>query len=839
MGMNAILKKSFLLPLVAALSFISNAAFAQISALPDGIELHHGDAQLSVRIVEDRIVDVSVRSGGKTTPRTLALAPEAVLRHPAKIERSQQGDTYTLKTAGLMVRIQKSAPFAMAFFDAAGRPLLRSADPFTEASSAGVVMRRSDHAALYGIYGSDWQTPDGPLTRGQGGKVAATSQGNSSAPFVFTTAYGLLVDSDGGEFTTADDAIAFAHGSRPDVEYFVIAGPPLQTIAALSRLAGTPPLPPRWTLGFMNSQWGSTQAEIEKIVAEYRHRQLPLDAFILDYDWKAWGEDDYGEWRWNSTAGAGSVGPNKFPDGASGEFARRMNEQGVKLAGILKPRILLTAAGEAKQPTAAAAYATAHHFWYPGEKPMADNFSGREAMDLDFNNPETRAWFWDHLRPAFRNGMVAWWNDEADEYRTTPMVFPRPANRPGATAPGAPGAPSTAASAAPAGPPAGFKMTPPSYFNNFQFLNMGRALYEGQRADSNQRVWSINRNFYLGASRYGYALWSGDIRSGFASMALQRMRMLAALNTGVLHWSMDVGGFAGHPNSENYARWMEFAAFVPIMRAHGGFNEKRQPWVYGPQAEEAARGALELRYSLLPYIYSYERLTTEGSASLVRPLFWQFPSDPQAAGLASEWMFGDALLVSPVVTEGAVSQSVYLPAGAWFDYATGRRYDGARTLQVPVDAKTWKDIPLFVRDGSILATQPVEQYVDQKPVSEITLDVFPSDAPAAFTVYDDDGGTYGYEKGQFLRQQIAARRAGKSTRVTIDAASGSYAGPLRTYLLRIHTPASRVTLDGKKLVSAKTAETGTAWNLGSDRFGPVVQLRIAAGAKTSSVVAVQ
>ena len=181
--------------------------------------------------------------------------------------------------------------------------------------------------------------------------------------------------------------------------------------------------------------------------------------------------------------------------------------------------------------------------------------------------------------------MVAWWNDEADVSGKT-------------------------------------------IFNNFQFLNMGRMLYEGQRADSNVRVWSINRAFYLGASRYAYAGWSGDIKTGFASMAFQRRRMLAALDTGEFHWSMDTGGFAGQPDPENYARWMEFAAFVPIMRVHGDFNRKRQPWVYGPVAEAAARHAIDLRYELLPYIYSYERRNTEGEAGLCGRCSGSFRTTP-------------------------------------------------------------------------------------------------------------------------------------------------------------------------------------------------------------------
>ncbi|HEX8713149.1 MAG TPA: TIM-barrel domain-containing protein [Terracidiphilus sp.] len=773
------------------------APSARISPIPNGVELTVGASVLDVQILENRVVGVHIRLDGESTPRTLVMDPHPTLRQPTSARTSHRNGVYTLATPDLSVRILETSPYTITYLDNAGRQVLRSVDPFAEARSTGVTLQRAPGDTLYGIHGLGREDTTVGITRDDGGHVAAGIQGDSGAPFVFSVHYGLLVDSDGGDFTTTADTLTFLHDSRPDVEYFVLIGPPLKTVAAVSRLAGPPPLPPEWTLGFINSQWGSDQAEVEKIIAEYREKKIPIDGFILDFDWKAWGEDNYGEWRWNSTSGPGNVAPDKFPDGASGAFAQRLAAEGVKLAGILKPRILTTVVGDPDKPTEAAAYATAHHLWYPNEVLIPDYFSHRMAGDLDFNNPETRSWYWQHLLPAFHAGMVGWWNDEADVSGKT-------------------------------------------IFNNFQFLNMGRMLYDGQRSDSNQRVWSINRAFYLGANRYAYAGWSGDIDTGFASMAFQRRRMMAALDTGEFNWSMDTGGFSGHPSNENYARWMEFAAFVPIMRVHGAFEEKRQPWVYGPIAEAAASHAIDLRYELLPYIYSYERLNTEGEVGLVRPLFWEFPSDPGSKAIESEWMFGDALLAAPIVAEGATSETVYLPPGRWFDYTTGRSYAGAQSIAVPADATTWKDIPLFIRSGSILATQPLEQYVGQHHVSELILDVFPSQSKAEFTAYDDDGDTYNYEKGDYLRQQISAQRDGNKTVVTVGAATGTYVSPLRSYLLRIHAAAHRVLLNGRRLPEvssmAQTAAPGKNWAASTDRFGPVVLIRVAAGAKETSSI---
>jgi alpha-glucosidase len=775
----------------------SAASPAHVAPLSNGVELTAGASVLDVQILENQVVDVHVRLNGQSTPRTLVIDPHPLLREPSAIQRSEQNGLYTLSTSGVSVSIDETAPYGITFTDENGQPLLRSADPFGEARNGGVTMTHATGDTLYGISGLGLDDTSIGLSRNSGGKVEAGVQGDSGAPFAFTVRFGLLVDSDGGDFSTAPGSLTFAHDSRPDVEYFVLPGPPLESMAALSRLVGPPPMPPKWTLGFLNSQWGSTESEVENIVAQYRQQQIPIDGFILDFDWKAWGEDNYGEWRWNSTSGSSNVAPDKFPDGASGVFAQRLAGEGVKLAGILKPRILTTVAGDPDKPTEAAAYATAHHFWYPNETLIPDYYSGSMARDLDFSIPAERTWYWQHLLPAFHTGMTAWWDDEADYSGKT-------------------------------------------IFNNFQFLNMGRAIYDGQRADSNLRVWTINRNFYLGASRYGYAGWSGDIVTGFDSIAFQRRRMLAALDTGEFHWSMDSGGFHGHPNDENYARWIEFAAFVPIMRVHGDLEEKRQPWLYGPIAEAAARNAINLRYGLLPYIYSNYHLDSLGDVGLIRPLFWEFPSDPASASVDSEWMFGDALLAAPVVTQGATSTKVYLPPGAWFDYSTGHRYAGAQTIVIPADAKTWRDIPLFVRDGSILATQPLEQYVGQKPVAKMTLDVFPAITEGAFTFYDDDGETYNYEKEGYLIQEITAQSRNSGTQVMIDGATGSYSSSLRTYLVRIHTRARCVALNGKELAKVDLrvflSQPGSGWITTSDRFGPVVMLRIPAGTRTSSAI---
>lgn len=765
-----------------------------VSTQDRSIRMTSGADVVDVEVLQANVLRVDVRPAGEGSPRTLVLDPGLKVTNSlvGTIHMLSEGAEIGTQTFRAVVRCEPQPTIAIS--DAGGQQLVEQIQPFTSVLEHRVRFTRNSDENLYGMNGLSMGENVRGLLRNEGAAVMAGKQGEAGAPWFFTTHYGILIDSDEGAFETKERSITFNGISRKDCEYFFIAGRPMETIAALATLTGRPPLSPKWAMGFINSQWGTTEDELKQIVATYRAKHIPLDALILDFDWKAWGEDHYGEWRWNSSSGTGNIHANEFPNGESGIFAEQMRQQGVKLAGILKPRILLYKPGSTTELDEAAAYAEAHGLWYPGEPKTADYFSGRPARDLDFSNSETRSWYWQHLRPAFQAGLIAWWNDEQDG----------------------------------ASPIDGQAFR----FDSFLGLNMGRMLYEGQRADADLRVWSINRNAYLGAQRYGYALWSGDIKTGFASMAEQRMRMLATLNLGQPHWGMDTGGFAGHPSDENYARWLEFATFVPIDRVHGDIGEKRQPWRYGATAEAAATRAIRLRYQLLPYIYSYERMAAETGIGIVRPLFWAYPDDPRLANEGSSWMFGDAFLVSPVVQQGESMHEMYLPAGTWYDYFSGQVYQGGQAIHDPVDAASWQDIPLFVRTGSIVASQPEQDYVDQKPATEITLDIFPGSATSRFVYYDDDGASYAYEKGVYYRQEIQASIADGKIQVKVAKPSGRFHPALRSYLIRVHGASVKaVECNGARL--RKSADGAgdnqlqkREWSLGKDRFGAVATIRV-------------
>ncbi|RUL70205.1 TIM-barrel domain-containing protein [Dyella choica] len=731
-----------------------------------GIELKAGNDQITVRFVAPNVVQIHGMPHGASTRPGIVMDPHGSRDTLANLRVRTTAGMASVASGELTATWDKQAGH-LSVADAQGRVLLWT-DPATLVDRR-IGLQHDVGDPLYGIGGYDaFEPAKGGLLR-HGVQIAkAGEQGYPGGPFVWSThGYGVLVDTVGAKFDLAEGRIDVSGISRGDASFDVIAGTPPQIFAALATLSGPAPLFPKWAMGFTNSQWGIDQQELLAIVHGYRSRHIPIDNFTFDFDWKAWGEDNYGEFRWNKS---------KFPGGSNGQLKTVMDQLGMHMTGIMKPRIHVD--------TVEGRYVETHGLWAASRPQNTDYFSLKPVRDVDFDRAAAREWFFnDALKHSFDTGIVGWWNDEADDTNS-----------------------------------------------NTQFLNMQRALYEGQRAYTPTRVWSINRDFYLGAQRYAYGLWSGDIDTGFDSMAAQRQRMLSAIDVGEMKWGMDSGGFKGHPDNENYARWIEFAAFVPIFRVHGTLGEKRQPWVYGPVAEKAATDAMRLRYALIPYIYSYERAATTEGVGIVRPLSFDYPDDSQVRDDVDAWMFGAGLLVSPVVEKGQTDKLIYLPAGQWTDYFTGKRYQGGETIHYAIDSQTWDDIPLFVREGAIIPNQPATDFVGEQPVPELTVDVFPAEHSTHFDYYDDDGDTYAYEHDVFYSQRLSTQRRGDGVEFGVEAARGSYKPGLKYFLVKVHGVNATSAGALKSYANAEALQTakGEGWAVGHDRYGDVTLLRLAA-----------
>jgi alpha-glucosidase len=740
----------------------------------DTLAISIGSDQLIVQQCKPEILKVDYLPSGAGDSDTQVIDPNKTWSDGNTISISTATDPMVITTSRMIIKISKT-PCRISVYDTANNLLLN--EQSTEGVySDGVKFNHSTSDNFYGI------GEDGNVLKNSGGSVYAGNQGHSGAPFVWSNkGYGVLVDSDGGSFSISSSTLQYSSVSKTDIEYYIIVGKPVEILTGVAEISGKAPMFPKWAMGFTNTEWGITESELKSIVDTYRSKQIPIDNYCLDFDWKNWGQDNYGDFTWNGT---------NFPDAPSGTLESQMAVKGIKLTGILKPRVHVN--------TVQGQEVSTNGWWLPGSSSFTDYCSGKTVNNLDFSKAALRTWFFNHLKDSFDKGIIGWWNDEADVG-----------------------------------------------FDNWGHFNMEKGMYEGQRAYKNQRVWSISRNFYLGAQRYAYGMWTGDINTGFDSMADQRRRMIGSINLGLAKWGMDTGGFNDDPSSENYARWIEFSAFTPIFRVHGHLNAERQPWVYGTNAEAAAKKVMQLRYQLIPYIYAYERQAYEMGVGLVKPLMVEYPDDSNVADYTNAWMFGDYLLVSPVVTQGQTSKNIYLPAGTWIDFFKGTTYTGRKTISYVVNSSTWDDVPLFIKKGAIIPSQDFVNYVGEKAITTVYVDVFPDTAQTSFKYYDDDGITYDYEKGVYFAQTITAQANVNSATVTIGSNDGTYTPEIKYYLVKLHFEgAATVTIDGNPVTqyssySALQSAAGEGWAMGTDIYGAVIYAKVAAGIPKSIIAAVK
>jgi alpha-glucosidase/alpha-D-xyloside xylohydrolase len=506
------------------------------------------------------------------------------------------------------------------------------------------------------------------------------------------------------------------------VSYFVIAGKTSDKIYEGYRLlTGATPMLPRTVYSYIQSKAiYPTQDQLLDVANEYRKKNLPLGVMVVDFlNMTKQGEMD--------------LDPKRWPDPAA--MNRELHAMGVDSLLSVWPHY---APGTQFYDTLLSKGWLIHT---PDGKPDKGGFEDSIGPNIDTTNPDAARWFWEKIRDRYikPDGFDYIWMDE-----TEPDVDPAK--------------------------DVFYVGSGTRYYNVYPLFHTS-SVYEGSRRDfgDSRRVMILARAAYLGAQRNGTIFWSSDIQSTWDML---RRSIPAGLNftaSGMPYWDTDIAGFfspqipadyhAGHKplvdgsdardviaNYEDYpelfVRWFEWGAFQPVMRAHGE-RKHNEVWSYGKQAEPILEKYLRLRYTLLPYTYSLAYRTYLTGAPFMRALFMDFPRDPRVADIGDEYMFGPAFLVAPVTEQGATSREVYLPAGCdWYNYWTNERLHGGQTVTVnaPIDT-----LPLFVRAGSIVPMAP--EFNGWEKTQKIgSVRVYPG-ADASFTVFQDDGTTYAYEKG--------------------------------------------------------------------------------------------
>jgi alpha-D-xyloside xylohydrolase len=321
---------------------------------------------------------------------------------------------------------------------------------------------------------------------------------------------------------------------------------------------------------------------------------------------------------------------------------------------------------------------------------------------------------------------------------------------------------------------------------NLYPLNTTRGVYEGQRAASDRkRVFTLSRSAFAGNQRYAVTAWSGDVNCDFENLRRQVPAGLNFMLSGIPYWTTDIGGFiSGNTNDpayrELFVRWFQYGTFCPIFRVHGTrTNDQNELWSYGAEAQSILVNFDNIRYRLMPYIYSLAWKITSDGYTMMRPLMMDFSADPRVKNIGDQFMFGPAILVNPVTEPAATTRHLYLPKARWQDFWTGEVIEGGRALNAPAPIQR---IPLFVRAGSIVPMGPLVEYATQKPADPIELRIYRG-ADGDFTLYEDENDNYNYEKGAYATIPIHWDDA--KTTLTLGQRKGQFPGMLESRSFRI------------------------------------------------------
>ncbi len=511
------------------------------------------------------------------------------------------------------------------------------------------------------------------------------------------------------------------------IEYYFFAGPELDDVVGAYRNAtGAAPMWPEWAYGFWQcrERYSSSQ-QILDTVAEYRKRQIPIDLIVQD--WQYWGNHGWGAYEWDTS---------KYPDPE--KMIASLHDQNVKFM----ISVWSNPAGSSKA----------------GKDIKAKGFDIAGGDWIDQFNPAARELRWQYINDAFyKIGTDAFWQD-ATEPSDEGNVLPGKTVFLGAG----------------------------DLYRNAYPLFANQTVYDGERAaNPEKRVVTLTRSAYPGLQRFATALWSGDINGNWETFRRQIPAGLNVSIAGLPYWTTDAGGFfrpRDQYQSDDYAdlltRWFEFATFCPVQRVHG-YQSETEFWKY-PKAQDTLIAYDKLRYRMLPYNYSEAWRVTHDGDTIMRPLVMDFRGDAAAADIGDQYMFGPAFLVSPVTQPQATTRNLYLPAATkWTNFWTGEQVTGGKRMDV---ASPEKEIPLFVRGGSIVPLGPDLQYATEKPADPIELRIYRG-ADGSFTLYEDEGDSYRYEKGAYATIPLKWSEAAKT--LTIGERAGAFPGMLKERTFRI------------------------------------------------------
>jgi alpha-glucosidase/alpha-D-xyloside xylohydrolase len=610
--------------------------------------------------------------------------------------------------------------------------------------NTGVLSFLTGSAPLFGLGEGgpqfDRRGSTDAMRSGQGGYKLRTHGGRVPIPWIIgASGWALFFHQPFGTFDLNGAQAKFQPASRSaalPLDLFFVASPdPATIMAEYVRITGHAEMPPLWSFGYQQSH--RTLASREEVLAEaktFREKKLPCDALIYlgtGFCPSGWNTEN-GSFVWNSRV---------FPDPKQMlDELHKDNFRAVMHVVILSDRL----------------HGTVH-----------------DPCSISRFDEEEASCHWDAHRKDFAQGVDGWWPDEGDP------------------------------------------------LDSRSRLVRNRMYWEGPQLDRpRERPYALHRNGYAGMQRYAAFLWSGDVYSTWETL---KTHVPIALNTalsGIPYWGTDIGGFVPtlEFTAELYVRWFQFGAFCPLFRSHGRAWKLRLPWGWntgdpGPveinnyngaaipdasqlhdaRVEPICRKYLELRYRMLPYLYSAVHECATKGMPIMRALWLHFPDDPKAVECGDQYLWGRSVLVAPVVEKGATTRRVYLPRSTWYDFWSGERLAGGREITRPVDLET---MPLFVREGSILPLGPVKQFSAEKVDEPLSISIYPG-ADASFLLYEDDGTSFDYRRGEWMGTQMAWDDTRKILGLRLAPGSRMSSPKARAIKVQLAEVTRNITFDGK------------------------------------------
>jgi alpha-glucosidase len=778
------------------------------------MELRCENGRLQVTALQDDVIRVrATRAAEFPAMFSYAILPVPPGAQSSVNARVQQTATAAeLLTRGLRVRVDRQ--YSMVSFVAADNTLIaRDAAPiiwrgeaftvikemppnehyFGLGDKAGPLDHRNQAFTMWNTDAYAWQESTDPLYKTLG-FLLALNKGVS---------YGIFFDNTFRQHWDLGKASAneYSFGADGgDVDYYFIYGPrPKQVVSTFTALVGRAPLPPLWSLGYQQCRYSYfPESRVREVVKTFKDKKIPLDVIYTDIDYQHENR-------------VFTVDSERFPDFPG--MVRDFLNEGVHTIAITDLHI--------KQEPGYAPYDSGKAIDAFIKNPDGSEYVGRvwpgPSVFPDFTRKAVRDW-WGNLYQEFvKDGVSGFWNDMNE-----PAVFDVPGKTMRVDAVDRieePGQPS--------------RVTTQREVHNVLGMLNSQATYEGLlKLKPNERPFVLTRATYVGGQRYA-ATWTGDNSSTWNHM---RISVPMLQNLGISGFPIvgdDIGGYKGSPQPDLLTKWLELGAFNPIDRDH---TEKgsadQEPWVHGPEQEAIRKRYIEERYRLLPYIYTSMEESTRNGLPLMRPMFLEYPDEEplvtEGDWANSQYLFGHDLLVAPEPYEFAQEYRTNLPAGnLWYDYWTGKQFQpGEIKVKPALDT-----LHVYVRGGAIIPRQPLVQNTSEKPQGPLELRIYP-DRTCEGSLYMDDGVSFDYTKGKYLRVEYSCEGYDDALRLKIYPQKGSFVPwftQIQTVVYGVKQQPKSVMLNGKPLSSVSFDATAQALTLQFSNQPGGAELRLSCG----------